>query len=74
MPKPTKKHKFRGLSFLKKKTTTSVPSEEAAGISSSAAFFFSQSLVDYNFMPTITALVNAIFNLPALWKQIMWCQ
>ena len=53
MPKPTKKHKFRGLSFLKKKKTTSVPTEEAAGTSSSAAFS-SQSLVDDKLMPTIS--------------------
>ena len=51
MPKPTKKHKFRGLFPLEKKTTTSVPTEEAAGTSSSTAFS-SQSLVDDKLMPT----------------------
>ena len=54
MPKPTKKHKFRSISFLKKKKTqTSVPSEEAAGTRSSVAFS-SQSLVDDKLMPTIS--------------------
>ena len=52
MPKLSKKHKFRGIPYLKKETIASVP-YEATGPNSSTDFS-SQSTVDDKPMPTIS--------------------